>query len=56
VHLPQAELSVESLEATVNELRARPAILMNMAQAAVLRGRPTAAADIARQLLSLVLA
>jgi UDP-N-acetylglucosamine--N-acetylmuramyl-(pentapeptide) pyrophosphoryl-undecaprenol N-acetylglucosamine transferase len=54
--LPQSELTAESLHATVNELRARPAVMMNMAQTAVLRGKPTAAADIARQLISLVIA
>ena len=55
VFLPQSELTADSLDATVTELRARPAIMMNMAQIAVLRGKPTAAADIARQLLSMVL-
>ena len=54
VHLPQSELTVDSLDATVRELRARPAVMMSMAQSAILRGRPNAAAEIAHQILSLV--
>ena len=54
IHLPQSELTSQSLDATIRELRARPDVMMKMAQAAVLRGRPTAAADIARQILSTI--
>ncbi|MEP6764545.1 MAG: undecaprenyldiphospho-muramoylpentapeptide beta-N-acetylglucosaminyltransferase [Gemmatimonadaceae bacterium] len=56
IHLPQSELTAHSLDAMVRELRDRPAIMMNMAQTAILRGRPTAAADIARQILSMIAA
>lgn len=55
IHMPQSEFTPESLDATVRELIARPAVMMNMAQAAILRGQPTAAADIAEQILSLVM-
>ncbi|MEP6780304.1 MAG: UDP-N-acetylglucosamine--N-acetylmuramyl-(pentapeptide) pyrophosphoryl-undecaprenol N-acetylglucosamine transferase [Gemmatimonadaceae bacterium] len=54
IHLPQSELTAHSLDATVRELLQRPAIMMNMAQAALLRGKPTAAADIAHQILSMI--
>lgn len=56
VVLPQSELTAESLDATVRELRARPAIMMSMAQSAVLRGRPHAAAEIAQRLLAMTVA
>jgi UDP-N-acetylglucosamine--N-acetylmuramyl-(pentapeptide) pyrophosphoryl-undecaprenol N-acetylglucosamine transferase len=55
IHMPQAELTPESLDATVRELHSRPAVMMSMAQAAILRGHPNAAADIAQQILSLVM-
>lgn len=54
IHLPQNELTPESLDATVRELMSRPGVTMTMAQTAVLRGRPNAAAEIAHQLLSMV--
>ncbi len=56
IHLPQAELTPHSLDATVRELRERPAIMMSMAKSALRRGRPNAAADIARQILSMIAA
>lgn len=55
VYMPQSEFTPESLDATVRELRAQPGVMMDMAQSAVLRGRPHAAAEIAEQILSLVL-
>lgn len=55
IHMPQAEFTPESLDATVRELVSRPAVMMNMAQAAILRGQPNAAAEIAQQILSLVM-
>ncbi|MBC8086640.1 MAG: UDP-N-acetylglucosamine--N-acetylmuramyl-(pentapeptide) pyrophosphoryl-undecaprenol N-acetylglucosamine transferase [Phycisphaerae bacterium] len=54
IHMPQSEFTPESLDATVRELMSRPAVMMNMAQAAILRGHPNAAAEIAQQILSLV--
>lgn len=55
VFMPQAALTPESLDATVRELRSRPTVMMNMAEAAVLRGRPDAAREIAQTILSLVM-
>lgn len=54
VHLPQQELSAESLDATVRALASRPEHLAAMRNALVQRGRPTAAAEIARAVLQLV--
>ncbi len=53
VHLPQAELSAESLDATVRALVSRPDHLAAMRKALEQRARPTAAAEIARALLQL---
>lgn len=55
IYMPQSEFTPESLDATVRELRSREGVMMDMAHAAVLRGRPHAAAEIAEQILSLVL-
>ena len=54
VYMPQSEFTPESLDAMVRELRSRPIVLETMAQSAVIRGRPNAAAEIAEQILSLV--
>ena len=54
VYMPQSEFTPESLDAMVRELRSRPAVLEKMAQSAVIRGRPNAAAEIAAQILELV--
>ncbi len=54
VHLPQGELSAESLDATVRAMVSRPDQLTAMREALLQRGRPTAAAEIARALLQLV--
>jgi len=50
VHLPQAELSAERLEAAVGGLLSDPARLAGMGAAAKARGRPKAAAEIARHI------
>lgn len=52
VHLPQRELTAEALDATVRELMRMPVALESMREAALRRARPTAAADIARSLLT----
>jgi UDP-N-acetylglucosamine--N-acetylmuramyl-(pentapeptide) pyrophosphoryl-undecaprenol N-acetylglucosamine transferase len=54
VHLPQSELTVESLDATVRELMRMPTALASMRAAAARRARPGAAEDIARALLGLL--
>ncbi|MEP6834300.1 MAG: undecaprenyldiphospho-muramoylpentapeptide beta-N-acetylglucosaminyltransferase [Gemmatimonas sp.] len=54
VYMPQSDFTPESLDAMVRELRSRPAVLQKMAEAAIIRGRPNAAAEIAEQILSLV--
>ena len=54
IHLPQAQLSVSSLEATVRELIAQPHALHAMHVAALRRARPQAADDIARAILELL--
>jgi UDP-N-acetylglucosamine--N-acetylmuramyl-(pentapeptide) pyrophosphoryl-undecaprenol N-acetylglucosamine transferase len=50
----QSELSTDRLSSAVNELLTSPAKLENMKQHALERARPTAAADIAAHILSLV--
>ncbi len=54
IHLPQPQLSAERLEAIVAELRAAPAQLASMRAAALIRAKPTAAADIAAALAALL--
>ncbi|MES2524938.1 MAG: glycosyltransferase [Gemmatimonadota bacterium] len=54
IHLPQAELSAASLDATVREFMRMPTALESMRAAAQRRARPSAAADIARELLRLL--
>lgn len=54
VHLPQADLSVDRLEALVEALRHDPARLAAMQQAAGQRAHPGAARDIAGHLLQLI--
>ncbi len=51
VHLPEAELSADSLDATVRVLLERPEQLTLMRRAALSRGHPTSAVEIARALL-----
>jgi UDP-N-acetylglucosamine--N-acetylmuramyl-(pentapeptide) pyrophosphoryl-undecaprenol N-acetylglucosamine transferase len=50
VHLPQAELGAERLEREVGGLLGDPARLAAMSAAAKGRGRPQAAAEIARHI------
>jgi UDP-N-acetylglucosamine--N-acetylmuramyl-(pentapeptide) pyrophosphoryl-undecaprenol N-acetylglucosamine transferase len=50
----QADLTTERLSAAVNELLTNPTKLEGMKQKALERARPTAAADIAAHILSLV--
>ena len=54
VHLPQAELTTERLDATVRGLLGDPARLGAMASAARARGRPHAAEEIARRITTLL--
>ena len=54
IHLPQSELDGDAIDATVRELRERPPLRLKMATAALSRGLPNAAADIAEALLDLV--
>ncbi len=51
VHLPQVQLSADSLDATVRVLIERPEQLALMRRAALSRGHPTSATEIARALL-----
>jgi UDP-N-acetylglucosamine:LPS N-acetylglucosamine transferase len=52
--MPQSELTAASLDATVRELMRMPTALASMQAAAGRRARPSAAADIARELLRLL--
>jgi UDP-N-acetylglucosamine--N-acetylmuramyl-(pentapeptide) pyrophosphoryl-undecaprenol N-acetylglucosamine transferase len=50
----QAELNVDRLSSTVESLLSHPAKLASMREKALLRGRPTAAADIAAHIIGLI--
>lgn len=54
VHLPQRELTAETLGRLIEGLVGDPARRARLAAAAALRARPTAAEDIARRILSLM--
>ena len=54
IHLPQRELSAQRLQTLVGELLAAPDRLRTLAESAAARGRPDAAARIARQILTVV--
>ena len=54
IHLPQREMSADSIDAQVRELRAQPHVLESMRVAALARARPTAADDIARAILDMI--
>ena len=54
IHLPQHEMTPESIDAQVRELRRRPDVLAAMRDAALERARPNAADDIARALLLMI--
>jgi UDP-N-acetylglucosamine--N-acetylmuramyl-(pentapeptide) pyrophosphoryl-undecaprenol N-acetylglucosamine transferase len=54
VHLPQSELTVERLDASVRRLLDDPAELQRLQTGAATRARPHAAAEIARRILALL--
>ena len=54
IHLPQRELSAERLDALVGGLLDDPARLQRLAESARARGRPEAAEQIARRILTVV--
>ena len=54
VHLSQAQLSAERLDATVRSILERPAELDRLAAGARARARPDAAAEIARRIIALL--
>jgi UDP-N-acetylglucosamine--N-acetylmuramyl-(pentapeptide) pyrophosphoryl-undecaprenol N-acetylglucosamine transferase len=54
LHLPQQQLTVDRLDATVRRLLDDPAELERLATGAAARARPDAAADIARRILTLI--
>ena len=54
IHLPQRELTVERLDAEVRRLLAEPSMLDALARGAAARGRPDAAENIARRILSVM--
>lgn len=54
IHLPQRELTVERLDAEVRKLLAEPSMLDALARGAAARGRPAAAENIARRILSVM--
>jgi UDP-N-acetylglucosamine--N-acetylmuramyl-(pentapeptide) pyrophosphoryl-undecaprenol N-acetylglucosamine transferase len=54
VHLAQAQLTAERLDATVRSILERPAELDRLAAGARARARPDAAAEIARRIIALL--
>jgi len=54
IHIPQSQLAVERLDATVRGLLENPDALAKLAAGAAARARPHAANDIARRILALV--
>src|SRR5581483_11200889 len=54
IHIPQSQLSLDRLDATMRRLLGDPAELARLAQGAARRARPDAAAEIARRILTLV--
>lgn len=54
IHLPQSQLSVTRLQSIVEELRSQPNTLDSMRHAARERARPSAAADIASAIVTLL--
>jgi UDP-N-acetylglucosamine--N-acetylmuramyl-(pentapeptide) pyrophosphoryl-undecaprenol N-acetylglucosamine transferase len=54
VHLPQAKLTAERLDATIRSILERPAELDRLAAGARARARPDAAAEIARRIIALL--
>lgn len=53
-HIAQAELSVEALGTTINTILLRPEVRATMGRAALARGKPDAAQEIVRHLLTLL--
>jgi len=54
IHVPQTQLTVERLDATIRRLLDTPAELERLARAATDRARPNAADEIARRILALL--
>ena len=54
IHIPQSELTVERLHATVSALVSNDAELRRLSEGASRRARPHAAAEIARRILAVV--
>jgi UDP-N-acetylglucosamine--N-acetylmuramyl-(pentapeptide) pyrophosphoryl-undecaprenol N-acetylglucosamine transferase len=54
VHLPQSELTVQTLDRQVRALLADPSAMARLAAGASARARPDAAETIARRILSLL--
>jgi len=54
IHLPQAELTTDRLDATIRSLIADPATMQRLADGARARARPDAAETIARRILALM--
>lgn len=54
IHIPQAQLTVDRLDAAIRGLVERPAEMSRLAQGAASRARPHAAEQIARRILSLL--
>jgi UDP-N-acetylglucosamine--N-acetylmuramyl-(pentapeptide) pyrophosphoryl-undecaprenol N-acetylglucosamine transferase len=54
IHVPQTQLTVERLDATVRRLIDQPAELRRLAEGAAARARPNAAQDIAAHILALL--
>lgn len=54
IHIPQSQLSVERLNATVRRLLDSPAEMQRLAAGAAARARPDAANEIAKRILALV--
>ena len=54
IHLPQRDLTTERLDSTIRDLLGDPARLHALARGAAARGRPEAAENIARRILSVI--
>lgn len=54
IHIPQSQLSIERLDATIGGLLAHPAELERLAKGAAARARPNAAAEIAQHILAVI--
>ena len=54
IHIPQSQLTVERLDATIRRLVGDPAELARLAAGAAARARPYAADEIAKRILGVV--